>query len=160
MPRVTAPSDIESCDLTYSKLQELWLGSAPSGSCFDSREALVEAWRRGRSVVMRLWARGGRRPQGFYEFEFDGPRPPYALERSTLWRRADVLSTDERAELERTWKAEFDVARGMGAKERRAHLEHCDVPHELITLWAPSRRRPRRHLTPAEEAAPEEVAAK
>jgi len=138
---------------------ELWLGPGPGGSCFDSREALVAAWAQGRGVVMRLWARGGRRPQGFYEFEYAGERPPYAVERSTLWR-AGVLADSERTELEAEWRREYEAVRGKGVRERREHLEHCDVPHELIEAWTAARRRPSRHSAASEAAAPEAATVK
>src|SRR6516165_7063185 len=57
VPRAIAKaSDIDSCGLTLSELQELWLGAHPTtGSHFRSREELVAAWEAGRAVVMRLW---------------------------------------------------------------------------------------------------------
>src|SRR6516162_10427614 len=119
VPRAIAKaSDIDSCGLTLSELQELWLGAHPtSGSHFHSREELVAAWAGGRAVVMRLWGSHGRRPAGFYEFEWEGSRPPYDRERSTLWR-ADVLAVEERSELELEWRVAFDAAKGKSARER------------------------------------------
>ena len=155
MPRVTTKaSDIDSCGLTFSELQELWLGPHPTtGSCFCTREELVAAWAAGRAVVMRLWGRGGRRPAGFYEFEWSGPRPPYAVERSVLWRAAGVLSEAERTELESGWEAAFVEARGMAAQERREHYAHHDVPHELIKAWTADRRRRGRRPSTADSTA-------
>jgi hypothetical protein len=133
-------SDIDSCGLSYSEIQELWLGACNS-SVFNSPEELRDAWARGRDVVMRLWARGGRRPQGWWAFEAGDLRyPGYSRERSVLWR-ANVLTADERAELEAAWAQAFDAARGMSAQERREHLAHHDVPHELVKLWGTRRSR-------------------
>jgi len=154
VPRATVrTSDIDACGLTLSELQELWLGPAPGGSLFRDRQELEGAWAQGRAVVMRLWGRGGRRPAGYYEFEFDGPRPAYAVERSTLWRMPGVLSAEERSELEVEWKAAFAAARGMGAQERREHYAHHDIPHELIEAWVAACRRPRRQAAASQEEA-------
>ena len=146
MPRATAKvSDIDSCGLSLSELQELWLGAHPTtGSCFRSREELVAAWQAGRAVVMRLWGSHGRRPRGWWEFEAgDLKHPGYFRERSVLWR-ANVLGPEEKLEVEREWRADFDAARKMGAQERREHHEHCDIPTELIREWTAERRhRPR-----------------
>jgi hypothetical protein len=124
----------------FSQLQELWLGPHPTqGSVFNSRDELVQAWTTHRDRVMRQWGNHGRRPQGFYEFEWDGPRPAYAVERSSLWR-AGVLSEAERAELEAEWRQEFDAARG-GTRERREHYEFHDVPAELVEQWTAQKKK-------------------
>jgi hypothetical protein len=155
--RAAKTSDIDACGLTLSELQELWLGAHPtSGSHFHSREELVAAWEAGRAVVMRLWGSHGRRPAGFYEFEWDGPRPAYDVERSSLWRRAGVLSEAERTELELQWRTEFDAARGKDARTRREHYEWADIPPELVEAWTAARRRPKRQAAPSEQ---EEAAA-
>jgi len=141
-------------ELSPGALMELWLGPNPSGSYFDSREALVEAWRTYRAEIMARWGSHGRRPAGFYEFEWNGPRPAYAVERSTLWRAAGVLAESERVELEDRWKTEFDAVRGKDARARREHYEHHDIPDELIEAWTAARRRPKRQpAAPSEEAA-------
>ena len=133
-------SDIDSCGLTYTELMELWLGPRHGASVFDTPEQLREAWASGRAVVMRLWGSHGRRPAGFYEFEWEGSRPPYDRERSTLWR-ADVLAVEERSELELEWRVAFDAAKGKSARERREHFEFHDIPPELIERWKAKRRR-------------------
>ena len=134
MPRrAVKVSDIDSCGLTLSELQELWLGAHPTtGSCFRTREELVAAWQAGRAVVMRLWGSHGRRPRGFYEFEWPGNPPAYDVERSTLWR-ADALSEAERSELEAEWRREFDAARGKSASERRDQLGRNVVVLVVLT---------------------------
>ena len=163
---IAKASDIDSCGLTLSELQELWLGAHPTtGSHFRSREELVAAWEAGRAVVMRLWGSHGRRPAGFYEFEFDGPRPAYNVERSTLWR-AGVLSAEEKAELEAEWKVEFERAYAPnffhhdgvevlhGEPAVQAHLRWADVPRELTRRWAAARkRRSGRQPAPSSEEA-------
>ena len=156
MPRRDAKaSDIDSCGLTLSELQELWLGPHPTtGSCFDTREELVAAWAAGRAVVMRLWGQGGRRPMGWWQFERgDLVYPGYFRERSTLWR-AGALSEVERLQVETEWRRDFDAARRTSARERREHLAFHDVPPELVEAWMAARRRARRKRL---DASPEKV---
>jgi hypothetical protein len=86
---------------------------------------------------------------GWWEFETDLAHPGYFHERSTLWR-AGVLTEAERAEVEHAWRVEFDAARGMDARERREHLEHHDVPVELIEAWAGERRKRTKPSPPVE----------
>lgn len=143
MPRAIVHDDVENCGLTFSELQELWLGAC-NGSVFETLEELRDAWVRGRAVVMRLWGNGGRRPQAWW-FLGDAASlgltwPGYDRERSYLYEHG-VLDQVERQRLETEWRREFDAARGMRAKERREHLEHHDVPDELIREWTTARRR-------------------
>jgi len=86
---------------------------------------------------------------GWWEFETTIPYPGYDLERSILWR-ADVLTAEEKAELERGWRAEFDVAWGKGACARREHYEWADIPLELVEQWTAERRRRGRQPAPSE----------
>jgi hypothetical protein len=142
-------------DLSSGQMMELQYGPNPSaGSLFNSREELVDAWQRARERLMAS-ANPGRRPQAFYEFEFDGPRPPYDTERSALWRK-DLLRADERAALEDEWRQEFQRAQASdftlndGSAEllkgdcaRAAHYEHHDIPRELVKRWTAAARRRR-----------------
>jgi len=129
--------------LSAGQAMELWLGPnhSSSGSLFNSREELVQAWTEHRDEIMRQWGSHGRRPAAYYEFEWDGPRPPYATERSTLWRAPGVLSESERIEVETEWQREFAAARGKSARERREHYEFHDIPNELVERWQGERRR-------------------
>ena len=141
--------------LSGSQAFELWLGPNPTqGSLFSSREELEQAWQQHRAEVMRLWGSHGRRPAGFYEFEWDGPRPPYDRERSFLYDH-NVLSQQERTELELEWCKEFEHACSLeDAAARKSHLDWADVPHSLRQRWqAERRRRERRPAAPSEEAA-------
>jgi hypothetical protein len=127
-------------ELSPGEKMELIYGPSPAmGSYFDSREALQAAWVAMRDELLGR-ANPGRRPAAFYEFEYPGVRPPYDSERSVLWREG-LLTADEKAVLEAEWKVKFEKARGMGAQERREHLEHHDVPPELIEQWQGERRR-------------------
>jgi hypothetical protein len=139
--------------LSPSQAMELWLGPGHAGSLFNSREELEAAWTANRDELMARWGSHGRRPAAFYEFEWDGPRPAYAVERSVLWRAAGVLSEAERTELESGWEAAFVEARGMAAQERREHYAHHDVPHELIKAWTADRRRRGRRPSTADSTA-------
>src|SRR5262249_15752035 len=155
---IARDSDIDSCGLTFSELQELWLGPC-NGSVFDSPEQLRDAWARGRAVAMRLWARGGRRPQGWGHLdpEAEGlPYPGYDRGRSYLYDHGG-LSQQERDELEREWRAAFAEALAMEGPERCAHHAHHDISSTLVKRWsaAARRRRERRSVTlpVSEEAA-------
>jgi hypothetical protein len=137
MPRHIAPdNDIDSCGLTYTELQELWLGAGHNGSCFHDQEQLRDAWIRGRDVVMRLFANNGRRPQAWWHLGDAaalGLRwPGHANEQSYLFE-AGVLSDAECAELMRFWRREFDRDRSP------AHLNWADVPRSLRAQWLAER---------------------
>jgi hypothetical protein len=152
--------------LSAGQKMELIYGPSPSqGSLFNSREELVAAWAACRDELLER-ANPGRRPAGFYEFEWDGSRPAYDVERSTLWRLGK-LSETEKAELEREWKAAFQEAQAddftvndgpgellHGDCARAAHYAHHDIPRELVKRWsaAARRRRARRAPAPSEKA--------
>jgi hypothetical protein len=145
---------------------ELIYGPNPSqGSLFNSREELVAAWAACRDELLER-ANPGRRPQGFYEFEFSGPRrPPYDTERSTLWKMG-LLRADEKAALETEWKAafqeaqpdDFTVTDGPGELlhgdfARAAHYAHHDIPPALVKRWSAAARRRRAKLPKGEDVA-------
>jgi hypothetical protein len=134
-------------DLTPSdcaELQELWLGPNPNmGSLFADREELRAAWEKHRAVAMLMFAKDGKRPLAWYEFDAPpGLRFSDEHEQSTLWR-AGVLGSDERAGLEAHWRREFEraYARGYGAKRRRQHFRWADIPRELVKVWTAERKR-------------------
>ena len=130
--------------LSAGQKMELIYGPNPSqGSSFNSREELVQAWTACRHELLDR-ANPGRRPLAYYEFDYPhGTRPPFDTERSTLWRQG-VLKPEERVELKREWRMEFDAALAMDASERREHLEHHDVPVELVKRWAKAAERAER----------------
>ena len=158
-------------DLSSGQKMELQYGPNPTqGSLFSSREQLESAWAACRDELLER-ANPGRRPQGFYEFEFDGPRPAYDVERSTLWRK-DLLSADEEVTLETEWKAAFQEAQPddftlnddsgellKGDCARVAHYEHHDIPRELIRRWEKAERRRRLRRAHGERPASVEKAA-
>ena len=162
MLRGAKVSDIEACGLSYSELQELWLGPSHDGSCFDSREQVQDAWIRGRDVVMRLWGSGGRRPQAWWCFEAPGlglTWPDYDAEPAYLFER-NVLEKTECEQLLAGWRRDFEDACLLeDAVARRKHLDWAGVPHSLRQRWqAARRRRERRSASPS--APQEEAAAK
>jgi hypothetical protein len=149
---------------------ELIYGPSPAmGSYFDSREALQAAWMEMRDELLAR-ANPGRKPAAFYEFEWpDSYRPPYAEERSTLWRRG-LLTEAERVTLEAEWKAAFAEAQPddftlndgngilTGDCARAEHYRHHDIPRELVRRWEKAARRrraraERQPVAPAQEAA-------
>jgi len=126
-----APNDIETCGLSFSELQELWLGPGHTGSLFDSPEELRAAWDRGRDVVMRLWAQNGRRPMGWWEFEAPDlglELPGYDRQPRYLYE-VGVLEEAEALEIMQTWRRAFE--RGQKA----------DIPPALLRRWKTERRR-------------------
>jgi len=138
--------------LSSSQMQELWLGPGER-SLFDSREELEQAWHKHRTEIMRLRGSHGRRPMGWWEFDAgDLKHPGYDRERSTLWR-AGVLTADEKAELERGWRAEFDAAWKRDARARREHYRWADIPAELVKTWTAERRRRGKTIRQIEVAA-------
>lgn len=147
-------------ELTHGQEMELWLGPSHRGSVFRSSEEAETAWLMHRERLMAAWAKHGRRPAGWWAFEAPFARPDHDVERSALWE-ADLLSEEERAELELDWKREFDRAqrRGFwycngpgdffeGKKARAAHYQWADIPERLIREWTAQRRRTK---TPASE---------
>jgi hypothetical protein len=155
-------------ELSPGEKMELIYGPSPAmGSCFDSREALQAAWTAARDELLGR-ANPGRRPQAFYEFEWPDPRrPPYAEERSTLWRRG-MLAPEEKVTLEREWRREFEQAQPddftvndgsgellKGDCARAAHYRHHDIPTALIRRWERAERRRRSKLQREEAATPQ-----
>jgi hypothetical protein len=150
--------------LSPAAWQELWLGPCGTTSVFNSRQELESAWQWARERMMASLS-PGRRPQAFYEFEYTGTRPPYDTERSTLWRKG-LLTVEERATLEREWRAAFteadapDFTVNDGSGEiltgdcaRAAHYAHHDIPAALVKRWQAARRRRERRSAPLEEVA-------
>ena len=157
MPRATIrTSDIDACGLTFSELQELWLGPGDR-SVFDSPEQLQDAWIRGRDVTMRLWATNGRRPQAWW-FLGDAASlglkwPGYHRQQSYLFEH-NALGEQECAQLLAGWRKEFEQACSLeDAAARKAHLDWADVPHSLRQRWSAARRRRERRSALAQEEA-------
>jgi hypothetical protein len=153
---------------------ELWLGPSHNGSSFENDAHRREMWFRHRDRVMRQWAKGGRRPVGWWLYEssqFGLQRyPTYQYERSVLWEAAGVLSEEERAQLESEWRREWDRCwdephffhcagpdkNFTGDEARAYHLVWADVPPELVYKWLAEREQ--RGLVVHEQEEPAVVA--
>jgi hypothetical protein len=132
--------------LTDEQTMELWLGPSHRGSAFDSREELYQAWLKHRDKVMATWAKHGKRPAGWWEFEAPFPRP-FEHEASALYEHG-LLGEQERAELLSRWRREFVRANEpnfffcdgpgrilKGEPARVAHYRWADIPSALIEEW-------------------------
>ena len=141
MPRASArSSDIAASGLTFSELQELWLGPCNGGSVFDSPEQLRDAWARGRAVCMRIWAHDGKRPMGWWHLgdaaNLGLEWPGYFHQASYLFEH-NALEEVEREQLVARWHKEFEHACSLeDAAARKSHLDWADVPHSLRRQWA------------------------
>jgi hypothetical protein len=126
---------------------ELWLGQGPHGSAFESREELRDAWARNRDRLMTMFAKHGRRPAGWWEFEGPFPRP-FEHEASALYE-AGLLTESECTELVARWRREFTRAYEpnfffcdgpgrvfKGAVARRKHYDWADIPSALVEEWS------------------------
>lgn len=137
-------------ELTWAEEMELWLGPSHRGSLFASREELFQAWLMNRDQMMAAWAKHGKRPAGWWEFEAPFPRPS-GHEQSALFE-AGLLSTEERIELLDFWRRQFERAfeagfvhhsggrMFKGAPARRAHYRWADIPKSLLREWTAQRR--------------------
>jgi hypothetical protein len=148
------PPEHHDSPLSPDAMMELWLGRSHHGSLFRTRQELATAWRMHGERVSTLYAVPGRRVQGWWEFEAPaGLKRDYDTERSTLWA-AGLLGDEERAELEREWRKEYQRAHQpnfvfhgragilKGAEAIAAHLAWADVPLKLLTEWAAQREQP------------------
>src|SRR5262249_12066035 len=112
--------------------QELWLGpNRNMGSSFENETHRRETWFRFRDRLMQQWGRHGRRPLAWwiYEAPEKGLRYPGSdYERSILWETPGVLTEQERAELEREWRCEWDRC-----WEDEQHFFHCAGPDKIYT---------------------------
>jgi hypothetical protein len=136
--------DINACGLTFSELEELWLGVGPNGSLFRGEDELRAAWERGRAVCMRIWGSSGRRPQAWWYLEAPtlGLKwPSHDREQSYLFEH-NALSEAECEQLLAGWRKDFeDACLLKDAVARREHLDWADVPRSLRRQWQAARRR-------------------
>ena len=141
--------------MTHTQQLELWLGPGNGGSSFESDDHRHEVWFRYRDELMRQWGSHGRRPLAWWQFEAPekGLRfPGYAHERSALYEFTDILSAEERAELEAGWRREFDRSFDehffvnlepgkicSGEEARWRHWLFVDLPPPLVDKWLAER---------------------
>ena len=108
---------------------DLWLGPSHRGSAFESEAQRQWAWTQHRDRVMAVWGKHGKRPWAWWRYE-SGRAHPGDREASTLYEMG-VLAPEERAELERWWRGQFERA------QARARLLALSRP------WPLPRRRTR-----------------
>jgi hypothetical protein len=158
-------------ELSAGQKMELIYGPSPAtGSYFDSREALQAAWTQMRDELLAR-SNPGRRPAIWWELEARAlglKWPGYFNEQSYLYNKAGVLTAEERATLEREWKADFETAQAddflvndgsgellKGDCARAAHYAWADIPTALVKRWAAAARRRRARAQGAASGAPE-----
>jgi hypothetical protein len=168
--------------MTATQEMELWLGPGQNGSSFESDEHRRAMWFRYRDKVMRQWGNHGRRPYAWWYYESaafgvgHGRHPGVAHERSILFEFpefASVLTPEERVELEREWRRQFDRSFDehfffcagpgkifTGDIARELHWLWADIPPPLLDqLMAERQRRGRVVRKLEEEGAPAEATA-
>jgi len=107
----------------------LWGPDDRCGDAFADEAEVEAAWQRHREELLAACA-PGRRCWGWRIFDPSGSKlawKGYDRERSGLWR-AGVLGAEERIQLERQWRKDFE--RGLPS----------DVPRELVKKWKAERR--------------------
>jgi len=127
---------------------------------------------------MRQWGKNGKRPMGWWLYEAaEWGLPPrhrgLAHERSILYELSDALGVEERAELEREWRREFDRSWDehfffcagpdkifSGDAARWQHWLWADLPPPFLDKFMAERRRRGRVVCELEEeGAPAEATA-
>jgi len=98
---------------------ELWLGPNRNiPPCFTDDSHRVEVWFKFRDQLMQQWGRHGRRPLAWWIFEKRWRYPGSEHERSLLYEADllthDLLTPEERSELEAYWREEFDKTQTPG----------------------------------------------
>jgi hypothetical protein len=150
---------------THKQQMALQFGYAAEwADAFRSQEEFRDCWQRHREQLMAGYP-AGRRPLAYWALEAgDLEWPGHDYERSALWE-AGRLNDDERGELERTWRQEFERARSpdfwlsvggqilKGEAARRAHYEWADIPAELIERWSAEPLEPAAAITESDTVA-------
>ena len=128
-------------------------GEANHRPGFRDEDARRAAWIRHRDWLMAR-CRHGRRPEAWWDFEAPIARPDdFDYEKAQLWE-ANLLTPEERAELEAEWREDFEAAQTpdfwlcvgpgehlTGAVARHAHYRDRGIPRALIKRWSAERRR-------------------
>jgi hypothetical protein len=125
-------------DITPTQEMELWLGAPAAGSSFTSEEERHRLWLEHRDRLLGYWGQNGRRPQAWWQYDSPIPYPGYDHERSTLYT-ANLLAEDERAELLKFWREQFErrlLDPNVSVDACEAHIEWCDIPRPLLAQWA------------------------
>jgi hypothetical protein len=138
--------------LSYWEQLDLEYGPDDHRPGFRDEDERRAAWIQHRHWLMAR-CKFGWRPDGWWSFESTVPRPDdYERERALLWEH-NLLSPEERAELETEWREEFEHAQTpdftccigpskwlAGPAARRAAYRSASIPHALIRKWTKERR--------------------
>jgi hypothetical protein len=114
--------------------QRTFLLYGPDNRCegaFDTEEAVRTAWEKHKERLLADYA-VARRPWAWRVF--DRPELPwkgYDRERAINWRAANVLTPEEKVQLEAMWRKYFEAGRNP---------KSADTPRELIRKWRAERR--------------------
>jgi hypothetical protein len=136
--------------------QELWLGPNQNmGSSFVDDAHRREVWFRFRDELMAQWGRHGRRPLAWWIYEKRWRYPGSEHERSLLYEADllthDLLTPEERLELEGFWRKEFDKTQVegfttyyedkivTGDEARQRHWIFIDLPPVLLDKFLAER---------------------
>jgi hypothetical protein len=146
--------------LSFLQEQSLGYGEFHGPPAFPSDAARRESWMRHRDYFLRR-CRHGWRPAAWWDYEALIKRPLDSdYEKAALWE-ANLLSVDERAELESDWRERFERAQDpgfefcighakpgdtfatwvKGTPAKRAQYKWAGIPHELIRRWTEERKR-------------------
>jgi hypothetical protein len=151
--------------LNHEREMVLRYGPDPRWPAFRSEDEYRDAWLRNREKMLATY-RHGRRPIAWWRFEAGELRYPGGeTERSTLYQ-AGFLGEEERAELMRWWREQFERAWSsdffhcagpgrffQGARARHRHFAWADIPRELLLRWIRERRRQNKTIRQLEAAA-------
>jgi hypothetical protein len=141
--------------LTLPQRWSLTGGASMDPDAFHSDQERREAWERWRDYFLAPdRCRFGKRPQAWWDYDAPIAKPEDdAFEAATL-HQAGLLGEDERAELEKYWRARFEQSfephfgvslrpgewlNGDDAKER--HYRTYGILPELVRKWTAERRR-------------------
>jgi hypothetical protein len=146
--------------LSHDQEMSLWLGDHPYRPAFGSEQQRRAAWVRHRDRLMAAWAKHGKRPAGWWDYESPVPYPRDPdYDAATLFE-AQLLADGERAELIAEWRYQFDRAQEPGfsfcighakpsdtfaswlegAAAKRAHYRWAGIPRSLLTQWTAERQ--------------------
>jgi hypothetical protein len=102
---------------------------------------------------MAAWGKHGKRPQAWWEFESPVAFPRDSRRAQAVLYENDLLTEQEKTELEADWRREFGRAEALdwyclgpnrfltGEEARRAHLKWAGIPRSLLKRWDAERRR-------------------
>lgn len=132
---VERPSELDADKLSSDQRTFLLYGPDDRcGDAFDTEGQVEAAWEKHKERILADYA-VGRRPWAWRVFDRpDLPWKGYDRERAINWRAANVLTPEEKVQLEAQWRKDFEVGRD---------LKSADIPTELVKEWTAERRQQR-----------------